>query len=463
MWIDLKLRPAYLVGFFILFILNVCPLKPAAAQSDPETAARQLFDNGNYADALPAFHGLVRLYPSDPDLNYYYGACLVETGQMNDTALDALMKAQGQRKSWWYLAQIYHSRSEWSKATDAYQAFTNVALPRDLKALQVDAMLDLCAQQINPFQSAEQETTAVSTPFQPDTTGSEPTAEPDTSFTNPEPVEVLPGELEVPMISAETESAPAIEPGGDPISFQVNAKITYLNTNQFKTNQAKQAFSEARKLETELNRKLQESKQLRDEYEQADDIRKNQLVESILKLEQETYQLSRQVTDADQKAGELEAVWWEKADLAEITALQNQNRLIRGQMDAAEQKKQEAIQNQARLVVIDAAQAAAMDSLEAESAPADAVVYKIQIGAYRSTPPDYVQRLYKKLAVLRRIDQYKDEKGVTIYTVGELKNYTDAQQMLKQIKLEGMNTAVIAAYKNNVRIPIEEARKITEQ
>jgi hypothetical protein len=65
--------------------------------------------------------------------------------------------------------------------------------------------------------------------------------------------------------------------------------------------------------------------------------------------------------------------------------------------------------------------------------------------------------------VIRRIDEYTDAKGVTVYTVGELKSYEDALQMQSQVRMEGVKDAVVAAYLNGKRIPVNEARKISEQ
>lgn len=89
------------------------------------------------------------------------------------------------------------------------------------------------------------------------------------------------------------------------------------------------------------------------------------------------------------------------------------------------------------------------------------ITYRIQIGAYSRTPPDWVQRLFKKLSVIRRIDQYTDDNGVTVYTVGELKSYQDALQMQSQVRTEGVSDAFIAAYKDGERIPLKQARQIT--
>jgi hypothetical protein len=90
------------------------------------------------------------------------------------------------------------------------------------------------------------------------------------------------------------------------------------------------------------------------------------------------------------------------------------------------------------------------------------VTYKVQIGAYSKGLPDYIDRLYKKLSVLRRIDHYTDERGIVVYTVGELTSFDDAVKLQNQIRQEGVNDAFVVAYLNNKRISLNEARKLSD-
>ena len=74
----------------------------------------------------------------------------------------------------------------------------------------------------------------------------------------------------------------------------------------------------------------------------------------------------------------------------------------------------------------------------------DQLVYKIQIGAYSRGVPAHRQRLFKKLSLIRKIENYTDEKGVVVYTTGNLTNLEDAEKMLNQIKQEGVQDAIVA-------------------
>lgn len=49
-------------------------------QAQTLSQARELFNQGKYAEALPAFQRLVKQSPSNANYNYWYGACCVETG-----------------------------------------------------------------------------------------------------------------------------------------------------------------------------------------------------------------------------------------------------------------------------------------------------------------------------------------------------------------------------------------------
>ncbi|MDA3817532.1 MAG: hypothetical protein PF486_09160, partial [Prolixibacteraceae bacterium] len=64
-----------LMGFVLFFSLNI-----SLAQSN-ETLAKELFKDEKYAEALPHFDELHKLYPNEAIFQYYYGVCLTETNQ----------------------------------------------------------------------------------------------------------------------------------------------------------------------------------------------------------------------------------------------------------------------------------------------------------------------------------------------------------------------------------------------
>lgn len=443
-------HPLFIFLFFYLFTCAGFLYSEAAqAQSDPEVKAKQLFEIGQYTEALPVFEDLVRLYPSDRELNYYYGASLIETGQFSPAAQKALEIAGNRQKSYWYLAQYYQANNQWAKAMEAYQEFKDNASAKELNSVSLDEMMELCAQQINPYEEIDESDTA-ETVVDSIETNEMPAQVPEAiHFQEPQKPEVEEKEEESYKDSI--------------ISFPVNAQITYLKVSQFKSEQGKQDFLDARSLEQKLNKQLQTSKALRERYDAADELTKMQLADSILMLEQESYKLNQEIAQKDQSANLLEADYWDSAPRSEISQFRATAQHLRDSVEAARKQADLEAMQQANIIVVEANDSIAMDTLQTETEPVDEIIYRIQIGAYRNTPPDWVQRLFKKLSVLRRIDQYTDDRGITVYTVGELKNYEDAQQMLKQIKLEGVTNATIAAYKNNERIPVTEARKLQQK
>ena len=82
------------------------------------------------------------------------------------------------------------------------------------------------------------------------------------------------------------------------------------------------------------------------------------------------------------------------------------------------------------------------------------------MGAYRRGLPPYVKRLFDKLSYIRKIENYTDEKGIVVYTTGNLTNYDDALKMQEQVRREGVEDAYVVPYFNGKRITLSEAKEI---
>ena len=95
-----------------------------------------------------------------------------------------------------------------------------------------------------------------------------------------------------------------------------------------------------------------------------------------------------------------------------------------------------------------------------EEVKKDELIYRIQIGAYSRGLPAYMDRLYKKLSVIRKIENYTDDQGIVVYTTGRLTNFEDAIKMQKQVRREGIKDAFVVAYLNGKRISIKEAKEL---
>ena len=64
---------------FILFCLSAFSI---SAQTLEE--AKELFKNGQFEQAKPAFYKLLKSTPKNPNYNFWYGACCYETGEKNN-------------------------------------------------------------------------------------------------------------------------------------------------------------------------------------------------------------------------------------------------------------------------------------------------------------------------------------------------------------------------------------------
>ena len=91
------------------------------------------------------------------------------------------------------------------------------------------------------------------------------------------------------------------------------------------------------------------------------------------------------------------------------------------------------------------------------------ITYKIQIGAYSRGIPNNMKSVFSKISVIRKVENYTDEKGVVVYTTGNLISYEDAVIMQKQVQQEGIKDAIIAAYLNGKRITLEQAKEIEKE
>ena len=430
--------------FFLLFVPTaVFSPNEAQAQNDNMQAAKDLAEGGQFERALPFFEELVHLYPADKELNYYLGMCLAETGRFSEKTKTTLQTSLGDgtpSKSLYYLAQCFHAENDFTQALSYYQQFSNKAKKKVKGATRLDELTALARRQINPFKQADTVTATAET---------QETTQPDAQTASPA-VSEKPEEVEIPQ-----------EWKDSLINFQVNSFIKYLKFEHFKSAQSLRAFIHALKTEREVQELSEEANQLRENYNSAFASEKEEIANKILELEKDIYIKNKEIARDYNEVRAHEIDFWSKADASEAKTFSDQIRFLEDSISEAKRiARLEKLEAEKPIILPDSL--FSTPELTETTPPDHGVVYKIQIGAYRNAPPDWAQRLFKKLSVIRRIDQYKDEKGVTVYTVGELKSYDAALQMLAQVKAEGVSDAVIAAYLNGKRITVNEARKISE-
>lgn len=211
--------------------------------------------------------------------------------------------------------------------------------------------------------------------------------------------------------------------------------------------------------ETQLGKIVTESDSLRKLYSHTT-VNRNSISENILALEQETYLLKNKANLTFNKARELEQAYWDNAGAIEIETFLQEIVDLKTELDRNQEKTEEPeniLANIGPEILIPENPLEIRNPAKKET---DKIRFKIQIGAYSRSLPDYVDRLYKKLSLIRVIDNYTDDRGVTVYTTGNLTNFEDAVRMQAQVRQEGVKDAFVVAYKNGKRIKLSEAKEI---
>ena len=248
------------------------------------------------------------------------------------------------------------------------------------------------------------------------------------------------------------------------LDFTVNSDITYLQFKNFVQPEARITFLEAWEKENEVKRLSAQSDSLRNVYANSSDNRKQELAARILKNEAKTMALNEEIPQLYQKARNIENQYWQTVSEDKLTRFQEKINLIRdslaqvsNQIKAREQHLSQDVPDTIIMVNPE------VQMPIQQNAQSSGIIYKIQIASFKTKLPASITKLLKKLSVIRQIENYKDDKGVTIYTTGNLRTWKEAVTMLKQVKQEGVKNPTIVAYQNEKKIDVNEARKITNE
>lgn len=243
-----------------------------------------------------------------------------------------------------------------------------------------------------------------------------------------------------------------------PINFRINSAINYRQLSHFMREDAKDLFFEGWLKEMELQKLSRHTDSLRKAYSTASPEEREKISAGILESEQKSMTLYEELPGFFQKAREIEDRHWQSASTDEIA--QFQQKVI---------QYEDSIARTNRLTVLtEVHDTITMYTLApvAEEKKAEAptgIVYKVQIGSFKGKIPDASNKLIKKLSVIRKVENHVDDKGYKVYTTGNLKSYPEAVTMLGQVKQEGVKTALITAYRNGKKIPVEEAKKLNKE
>ena len=105
----------HIICFLALFCTSVL-----SAQN--LTQAKKLFDKGDYEKSKTAFAKFIKSSPSNAEYNYYYGASLYETGELNKSV--PYLEKSAKRKyigAYRYLGKAYADLYRFDEAVENYE------------------------------------------------------------------------------------------------------------------------------------------------------------------------------------------------------------------------------------------------------------------------------------------------------------------------------------------------------
>jgi tetratricopeptide (TPR) repeat protein len=432
-----------------IVLLGTAFLRPVFGSQE---VARELFKAGKYAEALPLFEQLHQWYPNDETIQYELAVCLTETGQLGARPKKLLLQLSSDAflpDRSLYLAKNFHAENEFETALTYYERYEAEANSKSRKKSGSDALKEACIQNKNPFVvlpavQAESKDTI-------DLQESEPAqTQTDQQSYYDDPI--------IQLLNQQDSL----------VDIVVSPGIQYRSIHQFRTNNGRVAYIEGANLKVVLNRRIGETALLREAYLTAPDAESKQnIATTVTENEVQLIQLKATSDALMMQAIENEAAYWQQASDEERAILKAENESLE-QMLAADIEMIEVTPYIPSENVPDDVN----DTIDVEPSPvpvanieevSNRIIYKVQIGAYNKDLPQYIEKLHRKLSVLRKIDQHTDENGVTVYTIGEVVNIKDALSLQEQIRTEGVKDAFVVVYNNGKRITLREAKALNEE
>lgn len=248
------------------------------------------------------------------------------------------------------------------------------------------------------------------------------------------------------------------------IQFRINSEISYLNFNHFVGNEPRKVFFHAWLKEKEVEKLSVLTDSLRKAYSNASPEQKEAISGQIINAENQSIALNEEIPGMYQKAWEEENRYWQTASQVAILRFQEKISLfndslakISGAQNIQGASTPSEISDTITLYKPDA------KPTETKTEVAANIIYKVQIGAYKGKIPESANKLIKKISVIRKVENHVDEKGMKVFTTGNLRFYPEAVTMLSQVKQEGIKNAVIIAYMNGKKTTVTEARKLNKE
>ena len=139
---------------YIFCLFAACWMGSLSAQTLNQ--AKKLFENGEYEQAKTAFSKLIKRSPNSAECNYYYGASLYETGEVNE-AVPYLEKSAKRNYigAFRYLGKAYADLYRYDEAVENYETHIEWLDEKNRDTEQAEAELSELRKKARMFKSVE--------------------------------------------------------------------------------------------------------------------------------------------------------------------------------------------------------------------------------------------------------------------------------------------------------------------
>jgi len=471
---DLKITNTHLTIFLTLLFASI--FSTSGAQENPLVKAIKLYDTKEYQEAEKILKPLLKENPEHLMVNYYYGACRTETNNFGSKEIQYLSKGstgEAPLKTDYYLGVQYHAQNQWEEALKHYINYQKTTGENEQNEVHLSEKIQQCYDKNNPFVNETDIEEAETNDIMPAPLPRENEIEEYNPVIAEELLEdsiktdsiTVPESLEISeSLESEKTSVPIVTPQtiikAEPISFIINGEITYLDTSHFRTEEGLNDYLEGNKNKKKLDAQLKEVDELRKKYGEARSYdEKQEIGEKILKAENNNYSLQNETQELFAQAKQAEINYWETVSFEDKEAFRKELANYSKSLQKTEDPVKTKIDT-STFIDPDLLLGAPEINPKTEEGAEDELIYRIQLGAYSRELPTYVKNQFKKLSYIRKIENYTDDKGVVVYTTGNLTKFEDALKMQNQVRQEGVEDAFVVPYFNGKRITLKEAKEI---
>lgn len=118
--------------------------------------AKKLYNDGQYAEAKPAFEKLVKQAPNNSSYNLWYGVCSFETGDLEkaEKHLSFAVKRRVQ-EAYRYLGEVYYLTYRFDKASEMFEDYIALLTKKKQPVEAFEAKLDLADNALRMMEKVE--------------------------------------------------------------------------------------------------------------------------------------------------------------------------------------------------------------------------------------------------------------------------------------------------------------------